>query len=158
MKIILAADEKSFETKNHLVKILEKYGYEYTDKNPISPGSYPGIAQDVVDGIQSGEYDRGICMCMSGMGVSIYCNKFPNVYAGLCHGVFDARRSRIFNGTNVLVMGGGLVGKILAEEIMLAWLGADYLEGIPEEGLANARTNLDGLKQAEQLAREQYRS
>lgn len=156
MKIIIAADQKSFDTKNHLLQIMQKFGYEYTDVNPETPGSYPEIAQAVVDGIQSGAYDRGICMCMSGMGVSIYCNKFKGVYAGLCHGVFDARRSRIFNGTNVLVMGGGLVGKILAEEIMLAWLGVEYLEGISEKDLPNAKTNLDGLKLAEQKAQAQY--
>ena len=79
---------------------------------------------------QSKEYDRGIAICGTGMGVSIIANKFRGVYAALCECVYTARRSKTINNSNVLCMGGFVVGNVLGCEMANAWLEAEHLKGL----------------------------
>ena len=101
-----------------------------TDVSPDAPLLYQDAAKLVAKGVQSKEYDRGIAICGTGMGVSIIANKFRGVYAALCESVYTARRSKVINNTNVLCMGGFVIGPVMGWEMAKAWLEAEHLQGI----------------------------
>jgi ribose 5-phosphate isomerase B len=83
--------------------------------------------------VQSKEYDRGIAICGTGMGVSIICNKHKGVYAALCESVYQAWRSKVVNNTNVLCMGGFIIGNEMGRVMAREWLEAEYMVGLDEE-------------------------
>ena len=87
----------------------------------------------VAQGVQSREYDRGIAICGTGMGVSIICNKHRGVYAALCESLYQARRAKAVNNTNVLCMGGFIIGNEMGIEIANAWLEAEHMSGLTLE-------------------------
>lgn len=130
MKIIMGADFGGYELKEAIKENLLAQGYDITDVSPDGPITYQDAAKQVAKGVQSKEYDRGIAICGTGMGVSIIANKFRGVYAALCECVYTARRSKTINNTNVLCMGGFVIGKVLGCEMANAWLKAEHLEGI----------------------------
>jgi ribose 5-phosphate isomerase B len=76
--------------------------------------------------VSAGEVDRGILICGTGIGMSMVANKFPNVRAALCNDLFSARMSRLHNDANILVLGGRIVGKDLAAEIVRTWLDTPF--------------------------------
>ena len=115
MKIIMGADPAGFELKNAIKEDLLKKGYEITDVDPDTPVLFQDAAVAVARGVQSREYDRGIAICGTGMGVSIICNKHRGVYAALCESLYQARRAKTVNNTNVLCMGGFIIGKEMGE-------------------------------------------
>ena len=106
MKIIMGADPAGFELKNAIKEDLLKRGYDVTDIDPDTPVLFQDAAKAVARGVQSKEYERGIAICGTGMGVSIICNKHRGVYAALCESIYQARRAKVVNNTNVLCMGG----------------------------------------------------
>ena len=134
MKIIMGADFGGYDLKQAIKADLLAQGYEITDLCPDGPMPYQDAAVQVAQGVQSKSFDRGIVICGTGMGVSIIANKFRGVYAALCESVYTARRSRAINNTNVLCMGGFVVGHVLGCEMANAWLQAEYLQGLkPQE-------------------------
>ncbi len=76
--------------------------------------------------ISNGKYERGILLCGTGLGMSMVANKFPHVRAALCNDLFSAIMSRRHNNSNILVMGGRVIGEELAREIVRAWLGTPF--------------------------------
>ena len=132
-KIIMAADRYGLDLKNAIRDHLRKQGYDVTDVNPDTPLLYQDAACRVSEGIQSGEYDRGFALCGTGMGVSIICNKHRGVFAALCESVYQARRAKQVNNTNVLCMGGFLIGHEMGRAMADAWLEQNYMEGMDPE-------------------------
>ena len=130
MKVIMGADFGGYDLKEAIKKNLIAKGYEITDVSPDGPLLYQDAAKAVARGVQSKEYERGIAICGTGMGGSIIANKFRGVYAALCESVYTARRSKTINNTNVLCMGGFIVGPVLGCEMANAWLEAEHLQGI----------------------------
>ena len=130
MKVIIGADFGGYHLKEAVKENLIKKGYDITDVSPDGPLLYQDAAKLVAKGVQSKEYERGIVMCGTGMGVSIIANKFRGVYAALCECVYTARRSKTINNTNVLCMGGFVVGNVLGCEMANAWLEAEHLQGL----------------------------
>ena len=126
-KIIMAADRYGLALKNAIREDLEKQGYVVYDVNPDEPMLYQDAACAVAGGVQSGEYDRGMAFCGTGMGVSIICNKHRGVYAALVESVYQARRARQVNNTNVLCMGGFLIGQEMGKEMANAWLSMEHM-------------------------------
>ena len=133
MKIIMGADPAGFDLKNAIKEDLISRGYDVTDYNPDAPVLFQEAARAVASRVQSKEYDRGIAICGTGMGVSIICNKHRGVYAALCESIYQARRSKIVNNTNVLCMGGFIVGHEMGREMARAWLEAEYMVGLDPE-------------------------
>ena len=133
MKVIMGADRAGFELKNAIKEDLLKRGYEVYDTNPDAPVLFQVAARAVASGVQSGEYERGIAICGTGMGVSIICNKHRGVYAALCESIYQARRSKTVNNTNVLCMGGFIIGNELGREMARAWLEAEHMVGLEPE-------------------------
>lgn len=95
MKIIMGADPAGFELKNAIKEDLLKRGYEIMDIDPDEPVLFQEAAKAVARGVQSKEYERGIAICGTGMGVSIICNKHRGVYAALCESIYQARRAKL---------------------------------------------------------------
>ena len=87
---------------------------------------YPEFAEQVARGVAEEKFDRGILICGTGIGMSIAANKVQGIRAALCHDVFSAKATRYHNDSNVLTMGGRVIGKDLALEITKAWLGSDF--------------------------------
>ena len=132
-KIIMAADRYGLDLKNAIRDHLREQGYEVYDVNPDEPMFYQDAACRVSEGVQSGEYDRGFALCGTGMGVSIICNKHKGIYAALVESVYQARRAKQVNNTNVLCMGGFLIGHEMGRVMADAWLEQNYMEGLDPE-------------------------
>lgn len=131
MKIIIGADHGGYELKNNISEWLKSQGYEIKDIGVFNQDSvdYPDISKEVGQGVTSGDFDRGILICGSGVGVNIAANKIKGIRSTHCHDTVIARLSREHNGTNVITMGGRFIAKELAYEILNIWLNTEFLGG-----------------------------
>ncbi|MBI5968952.1 MAG: ribose 5-phosphate isomerase B [Deltaproteobacteria bacterium] len=142
MKILLGSDHAGFELKENLRKYLKERNVEVEDLGVESetPGDYPDIGSAVAEKISRGEYERGILICGSGIGMSIVANRFSGVRAALCHDLYTARMSREHNDANVLVLGGRLIAKGLAREILKVWLESEFQGGNHQRRLGKIKS------------------
>lgn len=131
MKIALGSDHAGFELKEDLRVHLAGLKIEVLDlgAKDESPVDYPDIGASVAEKVSRGEVERGVLICGSGIGMSIVANRFPGVRAALCHDVYTSRMSREHNDANLLVLGGRLIGKGLAREIVKVWLATGFEGG-----------------------------
>jgi len=128
MRIALGSDHAGYRLKQAIARLLTELGHEYHDFGTHSPGScdYPDYARAVAEAVARGEYERGILICATGIGMSITANRVPGVRAALCHEAFSARRSREHNDANVLCLGAQVVGEALALDIVRIWLATEF--------------------------------
>ncbi len=145
-KIIIGGDPGGFDLKNAIREHLTKEGYDVTDVDLESPKLFQDVAVKVARGVQSGDYDRGIAICGTGMGVSI---KHRGVYAALCESVYQARRAKQVNNTNVLCMGGFIIGPEMGRAMADAWLEAEHMQGLTSEMAAIVEKEFDQLVEFE---------
>lgn len=131
MKIAIASDHGGFELKKEIVRLLEQKKIEYKDFGTFSTDSvdYPDVAIPCAEAVAGGEFDRGIIICGTGIGVCICANKVKGIRAALCHDTFSARMSRMHNDANVLTMGGRVIGPGLAATIVEEWLKGEFQGG-----------------------------
>lgn len=131
MMIAVGSDHGGFALKQHILRYLKENGFEYKDYGCFSEQSvdYPDFALPVAEAVASGEAERGIVICGTGIGVSIAANKVPGVRAALCHDCFSAKATREHNDSNVLAMGERVIGPGLALEIADIWLHTPYAGG-----------------------------
>lgn len=117
--IAIGSDHAGFLLKEELKKHLLEEGYELTDVGCDSTASvdYPVYAKKVAKLVASGEAEKGIIICGTGIGVSITANKIKGIRAALCHDCFSAEATRLHNDANVLTMGARVVGGGLALKI-----------------------------------------
>jgi ribose 5-phosphate isomerase B len=144
MKIAIGCDHAGLELKKEIISVLNDLFIEFIDYGTYSPESvdYPDIGEKVSEAVSSGKIDRGILICGTGIGMSIVANKFSGVRASLCNELFTAKMSRLHNDANVLVVGGRIVGKDLAKEIVRTWVSTLF------EGERHC-TRLNKIKQIE---------
>ncbi|MDM8524105.1 RpiB/LacA/LacB family sugar-phosphate isomerase [Desulfococcaceae bacterium HSG8] len=119
------------ELKKTLIGRLREKGCEvrdFTEGDPAKKLDYPGIADQVAAEVSKGNYDRGILICGTGMGMSIVANKHPRVYAALVEDEYAARYSRIFNNSNVLCLGQFVTAPEKAADILDTWLDAKFAD------------------------------
>ena len=130
-KIIIGCDHGGFELKNEIISHLEKRGIEVTDVGTYSTDScnYPDYARALCKRIQSGEFERGILVCGTGIGISIAANKHNGIRAACCSDTFSARMTRMHNDANVLCMGGRVVGPGLACDMVDLFIDTEYEGG-----------------------------
>jgi ribose 5-phosphate isomerase B len=130
-RIIIGCDHAAFRLKETLKTAMEDQGIAVTDVGTHSEASmdYPDTGKIVAEKISSGEYERGILICGTGLGMSMVANKYPHVRAALCNDLFSAAMSRRHNNANILVMGGRVIGDILALEILKTWLETAFEAG-----------------------------
>lgn len=131
MRIAIGADHGGLELKNHLKAFLRAQNYTVTDVGTHSSEScdYPDFARAVGQQVASGAADRGILICGSGIGMCIAANKLPGIRAALCHEPLSAVLTRRDNDSNVLTMGGRIIGPLMAEQVAAAWLGEAFAGG-----------------------------
>lgn len=129
--IAIGSDHGGFNLKQHVMKHLEERGLEYKDYGTYDTNSchYPVYAKAVAKAITSGECERGILICGTGIGISIAANKVKGIRASLCSDTYSARLTRNHNNSNILCMGERVLGTGLALDIVDAWLDAEYEGG-----------------------------
>jgi ribose 5-phosphate isomerase B len=131
-KLALASDHAGVELKEEIKKFLSGLDYSFDDFGPNDSQSvvdYPDYAKAVAERVSSGEYERGLLFCGSGVGMAIVANKFPRVRAVQVNDIYTAIMSRKHNDTNVLALAGRITGKDLAKEIVRAWLETPFEGG-----------------------------
>jgi ribose 5-phosphate isomerase B len=129
MKIAVAADHAGLELKNHARKLLESLGHEVTDvgAHTFEPADdYPDFAEALGKAVASGEVERGVLICGSGVGASIAANKIRGVRAAICHDSYSAHQGVEHDDMNVLVLGSRVIGAALAEDLVRAFLQAKF--------------------------------
>ena len=128
MKIAIGCDHGAFDLKNAHVKHLQGKGYEVADFGCYSLDScdYPDFAAAAANAVASGECEKGIVLCTTGIGISIAANKVKGIRCALLSDPLSARMTREHNDTNMMAMGAGIVGKNLALEIVDTWIGTEF--------------------------------
>jgi len=131
MQIGLACDHGGFELKEELKAFLKSTGVEPIDMGSFNEESvdYPDFGVRVAEKVSRGELERGILICGTGIGMSIVANKFPGVRAALANDLYSARCSREHNDANILVIGGRIIGRGMALEILKVWLSTPFAGG-----------------------------
>jgi len=129
--IVVSSDHAGWELKNHVKPFLERLDFKVEDVGTYSaePVDYPAYTLKAALKVVSGECWRAIVFCGTGQGDALVANKVPGIRAALCWDVSTARLSRAHNDANVLVLGGWLIGKHLAEEIIRNWLETPFDNG-----------------------------
>lgn len=129
MRVAIGTDHAGFELKQAIVQHLADSGHEAVDvgaREYDPEDDYPEFAFAVGDLVRRGEADRGIVLCGSGVGSNIAANKLPGVRACVCHDTYSARQGVEHDDMNVLCLGGRIVGRSLAGELVEAFLNAHY--------------------------------
>lgn len=131
LKIAIGADHGGYHLKEEIKQLLDSMGTPYEDVgcNCEQSVDYPDYALPVAEKVASGECDRGILVCGTGIGMSIAANKVRGIRCALVHDLFSAKATREHNDTNVLAMGARVIGPGLALEIVKVWLGTEFEGG-----------------------------
>ena len=129
MKIAVATDHAGFPLKAAVLDTVRAAGHEVLDlgTNSTDPVDYPDYAEKLGRAIQSGQVERGILLCGSGVGASIAANKMKGVYAAVCHDTYSAHQGVEHDDMNLLCMGGRIIGPELVREIVEAFLKARFI-------------------------------
>ena len=128
MKIAIGCDHGALNLKNKMISHLEAKGFEVKDFGTYTNAScdYPEFAATAARAVASGECEKGIVLCTTGIGVSISANKIDGIRCALLSDVWSARMTRLHNDTNMMALGAGVVGENLALEIADVWLGTEF--------------------------------
>jgi ribose 5-phosphate isomerase B len=131
VRIAIGSDHRGFALKEALKELLAELGHEWVDFGcqTEEPVDYPDIARPVAEAVAAGEYERGILVCGSGVGMSIAADKVRGVRAALCDNGFTARLARRHNDANVLCVSSWCIGRGLAEDIVRVFLSEDFEGG-----------------------------
>jgi len=132
MKVAIDADTNGLELKKILVGFLKEAQVDVVDLAYLETHphvNYPDVAFNLARCIQQQEFERGILICGTGLGMAICANKVKGVYAGTCHDVYSAQRLRKSNDAQVLTLGALVVGVELAKVIVAAWVASEFQRG-----------------------------
>lgn len=129
MKIVIGSDHAAYELKEAVKAKLEAEGYEMIDVGTNSTESvdYPKFGHAVGKAVASGEADKGIAICGTGIGISIAANKVPGIRAGVVHNVWTAEMTKAHNDANVLCFGARVVDQDTAFAMVDAWLNTEFM-------------------------------
>ena len=148
-KIAIGCDHGGFEMKNELVDFLNEMGFEVGDFGLIekAPIDYPIIAEKVATAVSSGEYELGILVCGTGIGMSLAANKVKGIRAAACSEVYSAKFTRLHNNSNILCLGGRVIGPETAKIMVDAFVNTEF-----EGGRHQRRVDMiDALERGEKL-------
>ncbi|WP_066059981.1 ribose 5-phosphate isomerase B [Robertmurraya korlensis] len=131
MKVAIASDHGGVNIREEIKSLMDEIGIQYDDFGCECDTSvdYPDFALPVAQKVANGEYDRGILICGTGIGMSIAANKVNGIRCALVHDVFSAKATRQHNDSNMLAMGERVIGPGLAREVALAWLETEFEGG-----------------------------
>lgn len=138
MKIVLASDHGGFQLRQEIANLLNEMNMDYEDMGCECEDSvdYPDYGIPAAERVAKGEFDLGILICGTGIGMSIAANKVKGIRCALVHDVFSAKATREHNNSNMIAMGGRVIGPGLAREIVKAWLEAEYEGGRHERRIS----------------------
>jgi ribose 5-phosphate isomerase B len=130
-RLCIDADDAALSLKKVILEHLRTRGADITDLDFAASGKcdYPEIGYNLARRIAAGEFDRGILICGTGLGMAMIANKVPGVWAGVCHDTFSAERLKKSNDANVLTMGERVIGPELAKMIVDHWLDSEFAGG-----------------------------
>ena len=130
-KIAIASDHGGFELKECIISHLLNTDWDVDDLGPHSRDSvdYPDFGIKIAEAVSEKKVERGIVICGTGIGMSIVVNRYPQIRGALCTDLFTAKLCREHNDSNILVMGGRVIGKGLATEIVNTWLNTPFSGG-----------------------------
>ncbi len=148
MKVAIASDHRGYHLKEKVMSLLKARGHEVIDEGPSSEESvdYPDFAALVATKVSSGEVDRGILICGTGIGMAISANKFPGVRAAACADEVTAELSRRHNNLNVLCLSGDLLSMRVTERVVEVWMKTEFEGGRHER-------RVEKIRQLEQVNR-----
>lgn len=128
MKIAIGSDHIGFEIKQEIKEFVESFGHTVEDFGPFNNErtDYPIYGKLVAEKVASGEFDRGILICGTGVGISIAANKVKGIRAVVCSEPYSAKLSREHNNTNILAFGQRVIGIETAKMITKEWLEAEF--------------------------------
>lgn len=131
MRIAIGNDHGGVELKQHIMAYLQKKGHDVANfgTDETAANYYPIYAEKVAKAVVSGDCERGIVICGTGIGISIAANKIHGVRCALCSEPTSARLTRLHNDANMLAMGARIIGPVLAESIVDAFLTTDFEGG-----------------------------
>lgn len=154
MKIAVGFDHAGFPLKETVLKAVEAAGHEPIDMgtNSAEPMDFPDITEKVGRAVQTGEAERGILVCGSGVGACIAANKMKGVYASICHDTYSAAQGVLHDDMNLLCLGGRVIGPELARALIPAFLNAKYLGNDPGgERLARRVNKIHKMENGESI-------
>ncbi|MBR2577991.1 MAG: RpiB/LacA/LacB family sugar-phosphate isomerase [Erysipelotrichaceae bacterium] len=125
MKIVFGCDPNAEEFKQKLMEYVKSLGHEVTDFGDEDP-IYANVAFKVAKAVAGKEFDRGILLCGTGIGVSIAANKVKGAYAACIHDVYQAQRAELSNHANIITMGSQVIGIQLAKELVKEYLSCTF--------------------------------
>lgn len=128
MKVVIGSDHAGFRLKNGMGDVVRSLGHGVLDVGAFNenPSDYPDFAEAVGRAVVEGRADRGILICGSGIGASVAANKLIGIRAGICHDTYSGHQGVEHDNMNVLVMGSRIVGEKLAEDVVRAFLAANF--------------------------------
>ena len=127
-KVVIGCDPNAANLKGEIKKHLSELGFEYEDYGSDDP-IYANVAIKVAEAVAAGEFERGILICGTGIGVCIAANKVPGAYAALCSDVYSTERSIKSNNANIMTMGAQVTGIELAQKLVEVWMKSEYVPG-----------------------------
>lgn len=151
MKISIGADHAGYEMKKELIDFIQQQGHTVHDVGtftPDKPDDYPDYAALVAEEVRSGNAERGILVCGSGVGVSVAANKFKGIRAGLCHDHYSAHQGVEHDDMNVLVLGARIIGPMMAQDATEAFLNAKF---------SNEERHVRRLNKVKNIEKEEFR-
>jgi len=142
MTIAIGCDHAGIELKKEILSLLQELHLECIDYGTDGPQSvdYPDFGEKVSEAVSAGKIEKGILICGTGIGMSIVANKFPGVRAALVNDLYSSRFSREHTDANILVIGGRIVGRDLAKEIVKVWLDTPFAGGRHKRRLEKIET------------------
>lgn len=145
MKITIGCDEAGLQMKNRVVDYLRKNKYEVKDFGIYdeTPILYPDMAFAVSESVIRGEFERGILICGTGIGMAIAANKVNGIRAAVCHDMYSAERARRSNNAQIMTMGARVIGEELALKMVQVWLDCEFDGG-------NSAKKVDQIEKYEQ--------
>ena len=128
MKLVIGGDHAGFPLKARIAPLLVQMGHEVEDMGCFdeSPVDFPDIAAKVCEKILSGEAERGIMFCGTGVGAAIACNKTPGIRASVCHDIYTAHQCVEHDDVQVIALGAQIVGHVVALELIRLFLDAKF--------------------------------
>jgi ribose 5-phosphate isomerase B len=134
-RIIIGSDKSGFMLKESIKKLLTEQGFEVTDGGTLNeeqPKPYFEVASAVAERISKGEFEKGILICGTGMGMAIVANKYQGVYAAVCENTFAAEKARAINDANVITLGGWITAEFVGCEIVKTFLNSEFTQNLED--------------------------
>jgi ribose 5-phosphate isomerase B len=131
MRVAVDSDDAGIEMKRIVVEHLRSLGAEVEDLNVLGSRrtDYPDIGYNLARRVAQKDFERGVLICGTGLGMCMIANKVDGIYAGVCHDVYSAERLRKSNDAQIITMGARVIGSELAKSILSAWLNSEFEAG-----------------------------